>query len=164
MGNCHASDAVAAVVEYPGGRIEKIYWSVTARQLMLQNPGHYVGMFVWPKASPSSGSQSFKPKLKLLPPAAMLSIGKCYRLVTYEEVIGDLTEGKGNIKIPKDAIKQSIAASKVTPESTRTFKFSNVLLQPQQAAPAAATDLKPLNSRPGQWRPSLYSISEMGGS
>lgn len=87
MGNCHAVDPVCATVEHPSGKVDKIYFSSSARQLMLRYPGHYVALLPPPPTSPADGSTPhMKRKLKLLPPDSMLNIGSCYRLVSFEEM------------------------------------------------------------------------------
>lgn len=85
MGNCHAVDPVCATVEHPNGTVEKLYFSSSARQLMLQYPGHYVALLP-PPPNPSvdGGVRNFRQKAKLLQPDTMLSVGCCYRLVTFE--------------------------------------------------------------------------------
>jgi len=86
MGNCHAVDPVSATVEHPSGKVEKLYFSSSARQLMLQHPGHYVALLPPPPSTASGDGVlgNVKRKLKLLPPDAMLNIGSCYKLVSFE--------------------------------------------------------------------------------
>ncbi|KAG0565693.1 hypothetical protein M758_7G007500 [Ceratodon purpureus] len=93
MGNCHAVDPVCATVEHPNGKVEKLYFSASARQLMLLHPGHYVALVPPPPApSPDGAVVRVKRKLKLLPPDTMLNIGSCYRLVSFEDVLAELSE------------------------------------------------------------------------
>lgn len=85
MGNCHAVDPVSATVEHPDGKVEKLYFSSSARQLMLQHPGHYVALLPPPPPpSPDGSVVHVKRKLKLLPPDSMLNVGSCYKLVSFE--------------------------------------------------------------------------------
>lgn len=84
MGNCHAVDPVCATVELPSGRVEKLYFSASARQLMLLHPGHYVALVPMPSSSADDAIVRVERKLKLLPPDSMLNIGSCYRLVSFE--------------------------------------------------------------------------------
>ncbi|KAJ7541676.1 hypothetical protein O6H91_10G070200 [Diphasiastrum complanatum] len=155
MGNCQATDAAAAVVEHPGGRTEKLYWPITARQLMLKNPGHYVAVYAWPT---SSTDGPLKPKLKLLPPTAMLCVGNCYRMVSFEEVLGEVSEtlnGKLKLRTDKSDFKTRIFPRKVKKDqesngvNDSTLGVGIDLLSTAQSA-----------NRYGQWRPSLHSISE----
>lgn len=46
MGNCQAVDAAVLVIQHPSGREERLYWPVTARQVMKTNPGHYVSLII----------------------------------------------------------------------------------------------------------------------
>ncbi|XP_020097097.1 uncharacterized protein LOC109716179 [Ananas comosus] len=105
MGNCQAAEAVAAaaVIEHPGGRVERVYWTVAASNVMAANPGHYVAVVVVaaPRSSASGnssssaspdgdgGSRAAAPvaHVKLLRPDDPLHIGRVYRLVTFEDVL-----------------------------------------------------------------------------
>lgn len=78
MGNCASVDPACATLEHPTGKVEKLDFSSSARQLMLQHPGHYVALL------PPSDFVHVKQKLKLLPPDTTLNIGSCYRLVSFE--------------------------------------------------------------------------------
>eukprot|EP00249_Psilotum_nudum_P013034 c24118_g1_i2 orf=1042-1545(+) len=111
MGNCQGTHE-AAVVEHPCGKIEKLFWAVTAHQLMMQNPGHYVAIT---KSDPTVSLRSKpKPIVKLLPAGAPLRVGTHYRLVNFEEVfmhfaqqsIGSILNGsKGTRQRSSDLIK-----------------------------------------------------------
>jgi hypothetical protein len=87
MGNCQATtDVVGVLVEHPDGRVERLFWSLTARQLMLQYPGNYVALV---PSAPVQADHKAQPriasdKMKLLPPDATLLIGQHYRLVSFE--------------------------------------------------------------------------------
>nr|CAD1832430.1 unnamed protein product [Ananas comosus var. bracteatus] len=105
MGNCQAAEAVAAaaVIEHPGGRVERVYWTVAASNVMAANPGHYVAVVVVaaPRSSASGNSSSSASSdgdggtraaapvahVKLLRPDDPLHIGRVYRLVTFEDVL-----------------------------------------------------------------------------
>ncbi|OAE29251.1 hypothetical protein AXG93_3825s1210 [Marchantia polymorpha subsp. ruderalis] len=97
MGNCQAAgDAVGVTVEHPDGKVERLYWSVAARQVMLQYPGHYVAL-VPPRIPTSRKSEvPFPPsnQMKLLPPHGMLQVGQHYRLISFEDVLLEMSEKK----------------------------------------------------------------------
>ncbi|KAI9078058.1 hypothetical protein K1719_039983 [Acacia pycnantha] len=61
MGNCEAT----VVIQHPGNKIERIYWSVSTHQVMNSNPGHYVALVV---TSPNLKFENGAPlkQLKLL--------------------------------------------------------------------------------------------------
>ncbi|RXI07029.1 hypothetical protein DVH24_026165 [Malus domestica] len=41
MGNCQAAEAATVVIQHPGNnKIERIYWSVGAHEVMTSNLGH----------------------------------------------------------------------------------------------------------------------------
>ncbi|KAJ7541675.1 hypothetical protein O6H91_10G070100 [Diphasiastrum complanatum] len=155
MGNCQATDAAAAVVEHPGGRTEKLYWPIPARQLMRKNPGHYVAVYAW---STSSTDGPVKPNLQLLPPTAILNVGSCYRIVSFEEVLGEFSETvNGKLKF---STFKSDSKTLFFPTKVENDKESNAV---NDSTPGKGID--PLStaqstSRYGQWRPSLHSISE----
>ncbi|RWV87902.1 hypothetical protein GW17_00050056 [Ensete ventricosum] len=97
MGNCQASDSVAAVIQHPDGRLETAYWPLSATQVMASNPGHYVAVITTVTHSRSSSSDRRRSSrgdnggggnsvryLKLLRPEDTLLVGHFYRLVSFE--------------------------------------------------------------------------------
>lgn len=97
MGNCQAAEAATMLIQHPGGKTERVYWSVAASQVMAANPGHYVALII--TTLPSSSSSAASPStirsssrssttavkhLKLLRPDDTLRIGHTYRLVSFE--------------------------------------------------------------------------------
>jgi hypothetical protein len=83
MGNCQAAELATVVIHHPGSKIERIYWSVSAHEVMNSNPGHYVALVV---SSPTLKSENGLPlkHLKLLRPDDTLLIGQVYRLISFE--------------------------------------------------------------------------------
>jgi hypothetical protein len=83
MGNCQAAEAATVVIQHPGNKVERVYWSVSAHEVMNSNPGHYVAQVV---TSPTSKSENGTPlkQLKLLRPDDTLLIGHAYRLISFE--------------------------------------------------------------------------------
>ena len=83
MGNCQAAEAATVVIQHPASKIERIYWSVSAQEVMSSNPGHYVALVV---TSPTLKSENGTPlkQLKLLRPDDTLLIGHVYRLISFE--------------------------------------------------------------------------------
>lgn len=181
MGNCNSVDPACATLEYPMGIVEKLdLCSSSARQLMLQHPGHYVALL--PPPSESHGAV-VKQKLKLLPPDTMLQVGSCYRLVSFEDVLLELSD-LGNMT-HQSSRKTSTTASKnqhqVQPSEVSTAaakrvnqlramlsKPSTVLQQETVMVPQISSIQAPLVSqyahvqRVRSWRPKLQSISERG--
>ncbi|XWS41754.1 hypothetical protein CRYUN_Cryun17cG0110600 [Craigia yunnanensis] len=93
MGNCHAAEAATVVIQHPGNKIEKIYWSVSANEIMSLNPGHYVALMV---TSPTLKNENGVPlkQLKLLKPDDTLLIGQVYRLISFEDVLKEFAAKK----------------------------------------------------------------------
>lgn len=100
MGNCQAIEAAALVIQHPCGKIERLYWSISASEVMRLNPGHYVSLII---PLPSNDNQDLKndntntnqPKVnttvrftrvKLLRPNDTLALGHAYRLVTTQGI------------------------------------------------------------------------------
>ena len=65
MGNCQASDSASIFVEHPGGKIDKIYWAVSANKVMVSNPGNYVALILTGSVKGESDDGAHK-HLKLL--------------------------------------------------------------------------------------------------
>lgn len=84
MGNCQAAEAATVVIHHPEtNKVDRIYWSVNAQEVMASNPGHYVALVV---TSPTLKSENGSPlkQLKLLRPDDTLLIGQVYRLISFE--------------------------------------------------------------------------------
>lgn len=95
MGNCQAIDAAALVIQHPSGRIERLYWPVSASEVMKLNPGHYVSLII---PLPVSEEEKQEPKavrftrVKLLRPNETLALGHAYRLVTSQGMFCSLVK------------------------------------------------------------------------
>jgi len=89
MGNCQAVDAAALVIQHPSGKIERLYWPVSASEVMRTNPGYYVSLII-PLAVPEGQNQDQKTvlftRVKLLRPNETLTLGHAYRLVTTQGI------------------------------------------------------------------------------
>ncbi|XP_018435554.1 uncharacterized protein LOC108807810 [Raphanus sativus] len=94
MGNCQAAEAATVLIHHLAeNKVERIYWSVTASDIMSSNPGHYVGVVV---TSPTLRREERSPlkQLELLRPDDTLLIGHVYRLVSFEEVLNEFARKK----------------------------------------------------------------------
>ncbi|XP_020099558.1 probable cell wall protein PGA41 isoform X1 [Ananas comosus] len=137
MGNCQAAEAATVVIQHPGGKTERVYWSVAASQVMAANPGHYVALIITTLPSSSSSSSSFTAlpssirsssrssttavkHLKLLRPADTLRIGHTYRLVSFEEVLREFASTKRQVKLSRLLVKH-----KEKPASRRSSSSSD---------------------------------------
>ncbi|KAK4785031.1 hypothetical protein SAY86_001720 [Trapa natans] len=103
MGNCQAIDTAAMVMHHPSGRTERLYWPVTASEVMRMNPGHYVSIII--PSLPIDGAgrgekddgQNDKDReearftrVKLLHASETLITGHAYRLINSQEVMNVL--------------------------------------------------------------------------
>lgn len=101
MGNCQAVDAAALVIQHPSGRLDRLYWPVTASEVMKMNPGHYVSLIIpLPVTAGPAGSGGSDgglensddrtvrfTRVKLLRPGETLVLGRAYRLVTTQGML-----------------------------------------------------------------------------
>ena len=91
MGNCQAVDAAALVIQHPSGRIDRMYWPVTASEVMKMNLGHYVSLII-PLPMTGGGENSDDKtvrftRVKLLRPSETLVLGRAHRLVTTQGIV-----------------------------------------------------------------------------
>ncbi|CAI0398868.1 unnamed protein product [Linum tenue] len=127
MGNCQAVDAATLVIQHPTGKVEKLYWPITAAEVMKTNPGHYVALLLsttlYPPTSSSatnatksaggSGGPVRLTRIKLLRPTDTLTLGHVYRLITNQEVMKGLLakkQAKLNQNNPQSAEDQQSAS------------------------------------------------------
>jgi len=123
MGNCQAAEAAAVVIQHPGGKVERLYWSTTAAEVMRTNPGHYVALVILRVAAdkaaatpgdaaaaattPTGGGGGAKiTRVKLLKPKDTLLLGQVYRLITAQEVTKALRARKNEKMQRCEAIRQ----------------------------------------------------------
>ncbi|KAI7735277.1 hypothetical protein M8C21_017895 [Ambrosia artemisiifolia] len=153
MGNCHTAEATAVVmVVHPGYKLETIYQSVTAGDVMDANPGHYVGQLV--------KSPEIK-YLKLLRTNDRLLAGQVYRLISYEDVLkefaakkcvklGKLLMERGVIEPVKETVVATVPVVKIgsSKNGSRRKNGGRKLVDESHFG--------------GQWKPALKTISEIG--
>ncbi|KAL6507454.1 hypothetical protein OROGR_023649 [Orobanche gracilis] len=181
MGNCQAAEAATLVVQHPGGKVDRIYWSVCANQIMNSNPGHYVAQVVAAQKE-DNGAPPVK-QVKVLRPDDTLIIGQVYRLISFEDVLkgfaakkcikldrilkarGDLDTG-----CEQCSNSQSISINKAIElmELLDGFiQFDGVELSWHSHIPSMGSSSRGVvrhHGGGGQWRPALQSISELGGT
>ncbi|OWM76027.1 uncharacterized protein LOC116210090 [Punica granatum] len=178
MGNCQAVDAAVLVIQHPSGRIERLYWSVAASEVMRTNPGHYVSLII--PLPPSSdqdnaekGEQDKKPvrftRVKLLRPNETLNLGHAYRLVTSQEVMKVLKAkkyAKMKEKRPESGEKQTVERNRTIDNEGDRQKAenSNTGKEKKTNLEKTSQDLNHGRQRPrmAPWRPTLQSIAEGG--
>ncbi|CAN1311107.1 hypothetical protein LINPERPRIM_LOCUS28299 [Linum perenne] len=159
MGNCQAIDAAALVIQHPCGKIERLYWQVTASEIMRLNPGHYVSLII-----PLSPGDLTTPapavqftRVKLLRPTDTLALGHAYRLVTTQEVVKVL-RAKKSAKMKKQSSVSLTTEKSPVSEFRFCFSFLQATKQERNRRRAAPINAAVLRSK--SWRPTLQSISE----
>ncbi|KAF1875539.1 hypothetical protein Lal_00006167 [Lupinus albus] len=122
MGNCQAIDTATLVIQQPNGKVEKLYWPVSASEVMKTNPGHYVALLISTtlctskdkdncsnKSENNSNNKSVRfTRIKLLKPTDTLVLGQVYRLISAQEVMKGLwakKQAKMKKKLPEPAHK-----------------------------------------------------------
>ncbi|KAI7753261.1 hypothetical protein M8C21_001176 [Ambrosia artemisiifolia] len=153
MGNCQAVDAAALVIQHPSGKIERMYWSVTASQVMKMNPGHYVSLIIplpGGESHDDSGSKTVRfTRVKLLRPSDTLVLGRAYRLVTSHEVMKVLRAKRQAKKERTETIVEKGKKNHGEDETSEVMEHERTIKQRSGSF-----------SRSKSWRPSLKSISE----
>ncbi|CAN7101146.1 unnamed protein product [Brassica rapa subsp. narinosa] len=194
MGNCQAAEAATVLIHHPAeNKVERIYWSVTASDVMKSNPGHYVAVVV---TSPTLRNEKGSPlkQLKLLRPDDTLLIGHVYRLVSFEGIhkiylslfiivlkefatkkcvkLGKLLKEGGGLELKKKTKKHI----KKTDQDHNGRVNPNLDLDPKEDVSnddtVAGDDSGNGFMRRsygggrggGGWRPALHSIPELGSS
>ncbi|KGN48621.1 uncharacterized protein LOC101222947 [Cucumis sativus] len=181
MGNCQAAEAATVVIQHPGNqKIERIYWSVSAHEIMNSNPGHYVALLITSSTMKSENGTPIK-QLKLLRPDDTLLIGHVYRLITFEDVLKEFA-AKKCVKLGKLlkeggalSVGMKIKGSDSGSNPNANSKSQNYM-KPEQDAEHRLENSNAGSSGGGrgqrgmgrhygggsQWRPALQSIAEIG--
>ncbi|MED6194387.1 hypothetical protein PIB30_028002 [Stylosanthes scabra] len=180
MGNCQAAEVATVVIQHPvGNKVDKLYSSINAKDVMNSNPGHYVALVV---SSPTllnsqNGTTPLK-NLKLLRPDDPLLLGHVYRLITFEDVLkefsskkcgklGKLLERNGN------GIQMKHKDSKDPNPTTSNSDFNPLKVEQEIHQMGSNVSSSSINNKgfgrhfvggggSHQWRPALQSIAEVG--
>ncbi|XP_044470602.1 uncharacterized protein LOC123199637 [Mangifera indica] len=165
MGNCQAAEAATVVIQHPGSKIERIYWSVSANEIMNSNPGHYVALVV---TSPTMKSENGLPlkQLKLLRPDDTLSIGNVYRLLSFEDVLKEFA-AKKCMKLGRLIKERGPEWRLPKPNPTRNSKTEKCSYVRAEVGVAGSSNRvggrhHGVGGSGGQWKPALQSIAEIG--
>ncbi|CAN6246150.1 unnamed protein product [Urochloa humidicola] len=163
MGNCQAAEAAAVVLQHPGGRVERLYWSTSAAEVMRANPGHYVALVTLRVAeerqdAPGGERRTVRlTRVKLLKPKETLLLGHVYRLITTQEVtkaVQARKEEKQRKAQQQLESRQSKARGEDDDDDEAALDASLEQLARQDSGNRSSS------ARHRQWRPSLQSIAE----
>ncbi|KAK6151140.1 hypothetical protein DH2020_016072 [Rehmannia glutinosa] len=172
MGNCQAAEAATVVIQHPGeNNVERIYWSVSANEVMKSNPGHYVAMVI---ASPAAKTENGTPvkQFKLLRPSDTLLLGQVYRLISFEDVLkefaakksaklGKLLKQRGAFNIEPNRNQYPTSNS----NSSNGGSSKTGLRQGDGGNSSSSGGGRSVGRHGGgggQWRPTLKTIAELG--
>ncbi|KAL9677948.1 hypothetical protein QQ045_015786 [Rhodiola kirilowii] len=168
MGNCQAIDAAVLVIQHPDGKLEKMYWSVSASEVMRKNPDHYVSLIL-PLPDENSNQEanveareSKSTHIKLLRSSDTLILGSAYRLIPSKEVLNVLRAKKSarmsmrrvsSDKITDINVSSIVGVADQTSLEEDIFKETGKRLRPLTK--------KPSMRRSKSWHPSLKTIAEI---
>ncbi|KAL5725394.1 hypothetical protein ACHQM5_008542 [Ranunculus cassubicifolius] len=172
MGNCQAIDAASLVIQHPSGRVERLYWPITANEVMKSNPSHYVALIITSSVGDGEknvGNGVRVTRVKLLKATDMLNLGQAYRLIDSKEVMKGLwakkyakmkmKEHESTEKMQNETQKPVCQKEARTTSEVEANNNNNQMpiqeKHRQRGTPSAS-------ARGRQWRPSLQSISEAG--
>lgn len=116
MGNCQAAEAATVLIQHPASnKVERIYRSIKANEVMSSNPGYYIAMIVTSTTAPTEKGIGRKTgenvkQLKLLKPDDTLDIGHVYRLISFEDVLKEFTLKK-SVKLGKLLKESGVVSS-----------------------------------------------------
>ncbi|CAN4079800.1 unnamed protein product [Withania somnifera] len=172
MGNCQAAEAATVVIQHPGNKVERIYWSVNAHEVMSSNPGHYVALVI---TCPTERTQNGSPvrQLKLLRPGDTLLLGQVYRLISFEDVLkefaakkcvklGKLLRESGGLVLGSKKISVNSPAVNAQPRLVNGIPAKMEHETYQHGSSSGHRSVGRYHGGGGQWKPALQSIAEIG--
>ncbi|XP_027361378.1 uncharacterized protein LOC113869312 [Abrus precatorius] len=173
MGNCQAVDAAVLVIQHPCGKIERLYWPVTASEVMRTNPGHYVSLIIPLPVQPHDQNQDHKTvrftRVKLLRPNETLNLGHAYRLITTQEVMKVLKAKKhAKTRKPQGETLEKMHTVQMEKQGSANETQAEGESDPGKTNQGMGAERQRLRVPSGNpavlrsksWRPSLQSISE----
>ncbi|KAG0534187.1 hypothetical protein BDA96_04G258000 [Sorghum bicolor] len=165
MGNCQAAEAANVLLQHPGGRVERLYWSTSAAEVMRANPGHYVALVTLRVAeerqdAPGGERRTVRlTRVKLLKPKETLLLGHVYRLITTQEVTKAVQARKEEKQ--RKAQQQLLESRQGTPRGAPEEDDDEAALDASLDQLARQDNgSRSSSARHRQWRPSLQSIDE----
>lgn len=183
MGNCQAIDAATLLIQHPSGKVENLYWPVSASEVMKNNPGHYVALLLSTTLYPSNnvgecpnngantGNNPLRvTRIKLLRATDTLALGHCYRLVTTQDVMKGVC-AKKQAKLQKHQPESAGKSDRRVKEKSGHAEGRRLLAEKdvqvarhERNQPRTITSTNAATPRPRTWQPSLKSISEAGST
>ncbi|CAN8264180.1 unnamed protein product [Cochlearia groenlandica] len=166
MGNCQAAEAATVMIHHPAeNKVERIYRSVTASEVMRWNPGHYVAVVVTSSKMRNEKGSPLK-QLKLVRPDDTLHIGHLYRLVSFQDVLNDFATKKCVNLLKEGEGLELKRTKKKTMKKKTDQKPGRVNNNSDPSEDVAGEDglMRRSHGGGGGWRPALQSIPECRSS
>ncbi|KAL6524403.1 hypothetical protein OROHE_016074 [Orobanche hederae] len=184
MGNCQTVDSASLAIQHPNGRVDQMYWPITASKIMNMNPGHYVALLLTttlyhpPPTAAAAAAAAHRnsrsvnsnkniplriTKIKLLRPTDTLVLGHVYRLVTSQEVMkGLLARKQGRMKQHGKIISEKISTEfeAVIRKNHELEKKTKQVKLEKHRSRINTPVINSVMSKSKGWQPSLKSISE----
>ncbi|BAT76122.1 hypothetical protein LR48_Vigan01g239300 [Vigna angularis] len=181
MGNCQAVDTATLVIQQPNGKVERLYWPVSASEVMKTNPDHYVALLISTTLCTSKDNQNCQIKIennnpnttnpvrltriKLLKPTDTLMLGQVYRLISAQEVMKGLwakKQAKLKRNLPESAQKPNLTKERTDKSARRSEPEDNLETkgERQGSRTASSNNASGATAKSRTWQPSLQSISE----
>ncbi|CAJ2664404.1 unnamed protein product [Trifolium pratense] len=181
MGNCQAIDTATLVIQQPNGKEERLYWPVSASEIMKSNPDHYVALLISTTLCTSKDKENCSNKtsdnninnskvritrIKLLKPTDTLLLGQVYRLISTQEVTKGMW-AKKQAKMKRNSVSESAQKSNQIKEriSDKAAKSSELednkeTKSERHESRTKATSNGGNHNKSRTWQPSLQSITE----
>ncbi|RID43876.1 hypothetical protein BRARA_I00710 [Brassica rapa] len=117
MGNCQAVETATTVIQRPDGKLERVYSTVTASEVIKSHPGHHVALLI--SSYVPHGCCLRVTRIKLLRLSDSLLLGHVYRLICSEELMKGLRAKKSE-KMKKIHGEVSVAEEEISPLTLRS--------------------------------------------
>ncbi|KAL5186253.1 hypothetical protein HKD37_05G012151 [Glycine soja] len=177
MGNCQAVDTATLVIQQPNGKVERLYWPVSASEVMKANPDHYVALLISTTLCSSKDNENCSSKsdnttnpvrltrIKLLKPTDTLMLGQVYRLISAQEVMKGLWEkkqAKMKRNLSESAQKPNLMKERTDKSTRRSEPEDNQETKAERhgSRTASTNNASSATAKSRTWQPSLQSISE----
>ncbi|CAL5198290.1 unnamed protein product [Lathyrus oleraceus] len=180
MGNCQAIDTATLVIQQPNGKEERLYWPVSASEVMKTNPNHYVALLISTTLCTSKDRENCSNKthnnnnnnnpvritrIKLLKPTDTLMLGQVYRLISTQEVTKGMW-AKKQAKMKRSSSESSQKSNQVKERIDKEAERSQPPENNKERKSERHESRTKGSSNGGNhnksrtWQPSLQSITE----
>ncbi|CAK8563067.1 unnamed protein product [Lathyrus sativus] len=183
MGNCQAIDTATLVIQQPNGKEERLYWPVSASEVMKTNPDHYVALLISTTLCTSKDRQNCSNKthtntntnnnnpvritrIKLLKPTDTLMLGQVYRLISNQEVTKGMW-AKKQAKMKRNSSESAQKSNQIKERIDKEAERSEHEHEDNKERKSERHESRTKGSSNGgnhnksrTWQPSLQSITE----